>query len=210
MSKKSFIGKSLAVIGAVAAVGGVCYVFRDKIKESKIYNDLDMDDKLNKVKSFVNNHVSSDDYDDDDFFFDEDEDTSDFSSTANRGYVALNTDADTTTADSDSTPSLENTTKNSEPEITAEDVVEEKSIVEPETKTEAEPEITAEDVVEEKSIIEPEQEKSVPDNFGGIPTISFDDMTEIKTDEPEGYEYQGLSDVSEDPDVLEDQDKLDF
>ena len=165
MSKKSFIGKSLAVIGAAAAIGGVCYVFRDKIKESKIYNDLDMDEKLSKVKSFVNNNMSCDDYADDDFFFDEDEDTSDFSSTTNRGYVALNTDAETITEDSNSTPSLEDAT---------------------------------------------EPEKAVSDNSGAIPTISFDDMTELKTDEPEGYEYQGLSDVSEDPDVLEDQDKLDF
>lgn len=44
-----------------------------------------------------------------------------------------------------------------------------------------------------------------------IPTIDFG-TSKASDDEPEvlGYENEGLSDVSEDPDVLEEQDKLDF
>ena len=157
MSKKSFLAKTLTVIGAVAAIGGVCYIFRDKIKASKVYNDLDVDDKINKAKSFITDKMPccNDDYEDD-FFYDddEDEDIKPSNSSAKRGYT-----------------SLDNSTK--------EDVA----------STDTSNEDTS------------------------IPTISFEDMTEINdnTDEtPISYENEGLSDVSEDPDVLEYQDKLDF
>ena len=38
---------------AAAAIGGVCYAFKDQIKESKIYKEYDVDTKLNKVKTTI-------------------------------------------------------------------------------------------------------------------------------------------------------------
>lgn len=38
---------------AAAAVGGVCYAFKDKIKETKVYQDNNMDEKINKVKTTI-------------------------------------------------------------------------------------------------------------------------------------------------------------
>ncbi|MBQ9234605.1 MAG: hypothetical protein IJ167_11330 [Lachnospiraceae bacterium] len=39
---------------ATAAVGGLCYVFKDQIKESKVYKDYDVDEKIKKVKNTIN------------------------------------------------------------------------------------------------------------------------------------------------------------
>lgn len=154
MSKKGFLGKTLAVIGAVAAIGGVCYVFRDKIKECKLYKNLDVDDKLKKAKSFVNDKMPTscncdkDDFEED-FFYDDDEDDTP-AAPVQREYTSITPQAEdnTSTEDTDSTSS--------------------------------------------------------------IPTISFDDLTDSDNNEPIGYENQGLSDVSEDLDVLVEQDKLEF
>ena len=43
-------GKLFKAAATIAAIGGVCYVFRDKIKNSTVYQSLDMDDKVEKVK----------------------------------------------------------------------------------------------------------------------------------------------------------------
>ncbi len=51
---------------ATAAVGGLCYVFRDKIKETKVYKDYDMDTKLQKVKTTIKDKMPK--------FFDNEED----------------------------------------------------------------------------------------------------------------------------------------
>ena len=44
-------GKLFKAAATIAAIGGVCYVFRDKIKNSTVYQSLDMDDKVEKVKT---------------------------------------------------------------------------------------------------------------------------------------------------------------
>ena len=36
---------------AAAAVGGVCYAFRDKIKETEVYKNNNVDEKIDKVKA---------------------------------------------------------------------------------------------------------------------------------------------------------------
>lgn len=36
---------------AAAAVGGVCYAFRDKIKETEVYKNNNVDEKIEKVKA---------------------------------------------------------------------------------------------------------------------------------------------------------------
>jgi len=38
---------------AAAAVGGVCYAFRDKIKESEAYKKNNVDEKIAKVKTSI-------------------------------------------------------------------------------------------------------------------------------------------------------------
>ncbi len=175
MSKKGFLGKTLAVVGAVAAIGGVCYVFRDKIKESKLYKDFDVDDKVKKAKSFVNDKLpnscdcESDDFEDD-FFYDEDED--DMPSTpVQREYTSI-------------TPQTEDDTN---------EIIDD-NFQEIDTNND---EVNTND--------------SDTDSTTSIPTISFDDLADSEEDDsPIGYENEGLSDVSEDPDVLIDQDKLEF
>ena len=183
MSKKSFLGKVIAITTTIVIIGGACYIFRDKIKASKIYTKLDIPTKFNKAKSFVEDKFAScckDDADEDDFFFDDDEDdTVTFSTTSDsksREYISL---------------SPEGTSK-----ITT---VEEESYFEEEIFTNS-------PITEEAPVTEEVEVEEVPI----IPTISFEEMTELKTDSPEGYENEGLSDVSEDPDVLADEDALDF
>ncbi|MBQ9608561.1 MAG: hypothetical protein IJV15_03845 [Lachnospiraceae bacterium] len=44
----------VTLTAATAAVGGLCYVFKDQIKESKIYKDYDVDEKIKKVKNTIN------------------------------------------------------------------------------------------------------------------------------------------------------------
>lgn len=62
---------------AAAAVGGVCYAFRDKIRESKIYQEYDMDEKINKVKNTIKEKMpkraenEEDFVDEDEIFFDD-------------------------------------------------------------------------------------------------------------------------------------------
>ncbi|MGN0368814.1 MAG: hypothetical protein ACI4EK_08540 [Wujia sp.] len=76
---------------AAGAVGGLCYAFKDQIRESKVYQDHNMDDKIQKVKTTLQDKIpkifdNEDDFDEDDLFTDdfdieiEDED---------RGYIQL-------------------------------------------------------------------------------------------------------------------------
>ncbi|MCR5701632.1 MAG: hypothetical protein K6G76_05740 [Lachnospiraceae bacterium] len=119
--KKSFIGKLIAFTTTVAAIGGVCYVFRDKIKESQAFKTAS--DKAGDLYGTIKGKMNRDEedffFDDDDDFFEDDMDINDNSS---REYTS-------------------------------------------------------------------------------IPTIDIS--------VPTAYENEGLSDTSEDPDVLEEQDKLD-
>lgn len=86
--------KSLVKVGvAAAAVGGICYAFKDKIKESKVYQEYDLDDKIQKVKSTIKDKMPKSDnekdyVDDDEIFFDD----LDASSTE-RDYVSIDTDS---------------------------------------------------------------------------------------------------------------------
>lgn len=87
--------KSLVkVTVAAAAVGGLCYAFKDKIKGSKVYQEYDVDNKIAKVKSTIKEKMpkSSDnekDYvEDDEIFFDDlDADVTE------RDYVSIEPDA---------------------------------------------------------------------------------------------------------------------
>lgn len=52
-------GKLFKAAATIAAIGGVCYVFRDKIKNSTVYQSLDMDDKVEKVKHTIKENVAA-------------------------------------------------------------------------------------------------------------------------------------------------------
>ena len=173
MAKKTgVLGKLIALTTTAAAIGGVCYVFRDKIKESPIFKSAagKANDLYDTVKTKMNP--------DDDFFFDDDDFFDDF-------------DGADTADDSGSEREYTSISKKQSTE---------------ETESEASSQTN-----EDKS---PE---SADDNSDAIPTINFAGNNEskaesdnAKSESPIGYENEGLSDVSEDPDVLEDTDKLDF
>ena len=61
---------------AAAAVGGLCYAFKDKIRESKVYQDNNVDEKINKVKTTIKDKMpkifdNEDDIEEDDLFADD-------------------------------------------------------------------------------------------------------------------------------------------
>lgn len=53
MGKHSFFGGLAKLTVAAAAVTGVCYLFKDEIKGSKAYQELEMDDKIQKAKTAI-------------------------------------------------------------------------------------------------------------------------------------------------------------
>ena len=75
---------------AAAAVGGLCYAFKDKIRESKVYQDNNVDEKINKVKTTIKDKMPKIfDIEEDDLFADDlDLEMED----ANRDYVTINPD----------------------------------------------------------------------------------------------------------------------
>lgn len=134
-------GKLFKAAATIAAIGGVCYVFRDKIKNSTVYQSLDMDDKVEKVKNTIKEKMPA-------------------KEEPERDYFSLDDAPVEGTIDQQS----ENTS-----DISADDAKPEK------------PEHSAEEAAT---------------------------VTE-ETESPILYENEGLSDVSEDLDVIEEQDKLD-
>lgn len=78
---------------AAAAVGGVCYAFRDKIKETEVYKNNNVDEKIDKVKTTIKEKMPK--------IFDKEEDIVEedeiFAETAenvaDRDYVDLDTEA---------------------------------------------------------------------------------------------------------------------
>ena len=166
---KSKLGKFIAFSAAVAAIGGTCYVFRDKIKESELFQTI-----TGKLANLTNK--------DDDFTFDDDEFDDDdlFSTDAknNREYTSITI----TSEDDDAIPSESDTS--------------EENMVADTPSAIQEPTSDVEDIVVN-------------------PTFTFDSQNSTEKEASvnttvESYENEGLSDVYEDPDALEEQDKLDF
>ena len=134
-------GKLFKAAATIAAIGGVCYVFRDKIKNSTVYQSLDMDDKVEKVKNTIKEKMPA-------------------KEEPERNYFSLDDAHVEGTIDQQSENTSDISADNAKPEET------EHSTEEAATVTE-----------------------------------------EIES--PILYENEGLSDVSEDLDVIEEQDKLD-
>ena len=134
-------GKLFKAAATIAAIGGVCYVFRDKIKNSTVYQSLDMDDKVEKVKNTIKEKMPA-------------------KEEPERNYFSLDDAPVEGTIDQQSENTSDISADNAKPEET------EHSTEEAATVTE-----------------------------------------EIES--PILYENEGLSDVAEDLDVIEEQDKLD-
>lgn len=153
-------GKLFKAAATIAAIGGVCYVFRDKIKNSTVYQSLDMDDKVEKVKHTLKEKMPAKE------------------ETADRDYFSLD-------------DAVDNTDTNAEAATVAESVSD----------------VTAK-VDDLLSDIPSTLEDAAPEE-----TVAEEAATEDVAKEEESpilYENEGLSDVSEDLDVIEEQDKLDL
>lgn len=198
--KKHTVGKLIAVTTAAAAAGGICYVFRNQIKESSIYQKSIqcIDGLLTKVREKMD--VSSSE---DDFFFDDEADFDDsiFSTNTESGrdYTSI-----TIHAKEPDTEAIKNEPIEKEP-IKDEPIAPEKS------------DDVATTFSDTESDSAPKTESIDNSSEDTIPTITFHNSfgtsspaTNQEEEAPSAYENEGLSDVYEDPDVLEEQDKLDF
>ncbi len=151
--KKGALGKLLALTTTVAAIGGICYIFKDKIADSSLYKSAS--DKAGDIYGSVKNRFNSDD----DFLFDDwdddfDDDLDDDFDNSTREYTTLASSKDAT-----------------------------------------------------------DDTKEKEDGEDSIPTIDLSKKASDNKSEDtavEKDENEGLSDTYEDPDVLEEQDKLDF
>ncbi len=96
---------------AAAAVGGLCYAFKDQIKESKVYKDYDVDTKIKKVKTTLKDKMpaifdnEADFVEEDDLFEDLDLAAED----VERDYVSITPEAaeDTAEANEEEVPTIE-------------------------------------------------------------------------------------------------------
>lgn len=216
--KNSSFGKFIAFTTAVAAIGGACYIFRDQIKESEAFKKTT--DKLSALRNKVSNKFSSDE---DDFFFDDEfeddfeDDIFDEDSKSNREYTSITINAKDDNSAANSAEENDDTEKDSmdiedAAEDFADDVAEDVEELSDVAKDVANDVANA---VKEKTEAAKDEVKEIFAD-DSIPTISFNSNNTNKTDETAateevlGYENEGLSDVYEDPDVLGDQDKLDF
>ncbi len=206
--KNSFIGNLIALTATVATIGGVCYIFRDKIKESDVYKKST--DKLSNLRNKMCDNCS----DDEDFYFDDDFEDDLFSDDAkkNREYTSITINSKETSESKK--VNIGETIEDEITETTDED--EDKNILSTDT------EITKDNTESEKDKEQSQSDMKKSFAEDGIPTISFgnikpsqqstDNTTSKEDDAKEvlGYENEGLSDVYEDPDVLADTDKLDY
>lgn len=186
--KKSTLGKLFAFATTIAAIGGTCYIFRDKIKQSSIYKTAL--DKLSILTGKDDNDFEDDFFSEDsaDDFEDVFEDTD-----PNREYTSITINA----KESDSTEEQNLTDSAVEDSIAKEAHTSEPNNAETAAKT------TSDKDTSDKSAITGRFDES-------IPTINLNAFSASKPENASGYENENLSDSSDDPDVLAEQDKLDF
>lgn len=199
--KKNTFSKLLAFTTAAAAIGGTCYVFRDKIKSCPLYQK--MTDSLSDLK----NNVSDKFCKDDDFIFDDEDDFEDdfkdvFTDTEHgREYTSITINAKEESFSKESSLSDDAFTDNINTDTVKTDSTENSN-----TDT-----VKTDFADSDKASAEPELEEVIPTICFGSPLNPSQTVSKEKEDETtNGYENAGLSDVSEDPDTLEEQDKLDF
>jgi hypothetical protein len=200
--------KILKAAVAAAAIGGVCYAFRDKIKESKVYQSMDVDDKVEKVKNSVDDTMEKVKNNDTVAKVKNtvDDTVEKVKTTIKEKMPASNeNERDYFTLNDDAVVDGSENTENNENVETAEtdkpnDVV-----------TDAGLEDTEESATEVSESIA-DITANVDDLLADIPKIHLTNstMNDETEESPIIYENDGLSDVSEDIDVIEEQDKLDI
>lgn len=212
MSKKNSFGKLLAFTTTVAAIGGVCYVFRDQIKESSIYKKAC--DQFSNLRSKVGDKFATED---DDFIFDEDfeDDFEDdvFAEDAkkNREYTSITINAKEDTSLTETAKEVANDISKAVEDLKDSNLESSEEVANNSQEDET---AAANDITETVADSVEDMKEIFAD--ATIPTISFGNNDTNKSDEtaateePTAYENEGLSDVSEDPDVLADMDRLDF
>lgn len=99
-----FLKGLVKVSVATAAVGGLCYAFKDKIKETDVYKNNNMDEKIQKAKTTIKEKVATVFDNEKDFVEDEDLFDEDFDlecEDTNRDYVSITPEnpADDTSSD---------------------------------------------------------------------------------------------------------------
>ena len=167
MSKKKHpIRKLFAFTTTIAAVGGTCYVFRDKIKKNSAFRSAS--DKLSDLitkKGKCNEDSPTDGVDDEfnDVFSD--------SNNEKREYTSI--------------------TINSKKEVPIPTI-----------------DITPDKGAQSKA--EKEEESATNKTTEDEKSSSKESSKKEDSTDPETYENEGLTDLSEDADALEEQDKLDF
>ena len=217
MSKKSgTVIKIVAFAAGVAAVGAACYVYRDKIKEFVEKNDVK--GKVTNAKNYVTNKLQknkeNDDFDDAEFFDDPDNEDS-----SSRGYTSI-----TITSDEDSVEEKADEAKSSAKDKVVEikDALVEKAKevkdrvvdkAEEIKETVADKAKKAKDTAADKA---EEVKDAVADKAEEVKDAAADKVDDVKEaveetveEAPEEYEYEGLSDVSEDEDALAEEAALD-
>lgn len=222
MAKKGLLGKLITMAAAAAAIGGACYAFRDKIKASKLYEELGVDDKLHSLKELLKREKDEEDFfEEDEYIFDTENDDS------NRNYVSIHTEASPEKElkeDTRVTPAAyagaKDTSDTQETAAGKKDAEESAG----QKAEDAVPTITM-DMLSDSAISENSfagaHTTAAVNSSAGADTISFksssdasesssadSDASGQEDETPTGYDMEGLSDVSEDPDVLMEQDLL--
>ncbi len=185
MAKNNY-GKLIAFTTVVAAAGGVCYVFRDKIKDSPLFKSASK--KANDICDTVKSKVHTDDH----FYFDDWDEEPDDESNNNP------------TVSNDST-SREYTSLSHSNNASIKAVNTDDSNKSDEKKSTDKVTDTAKDIAQKSN------DNTNDIQSESIPTIDFPaNASKPDVTSPEKYENENLSDTSEDSDVLAEQDKLDF
>ncbi len=83
------VKRLLKVTVAAAAVGGICYAFKDKIKESKVYQEHNVDEKIKKVTTAIKDKLPISNENEEDFV-EEDEIFFEDITPVERDYVSIN------------------------------------------------------------------------------------------------------------------------
>lgn len=194
MSKKSgTIIKVVAFAAGIAAVGAACYVYRDKIKEFAEKNDVK--GKVNSAKNFVTDQLqknkNEDDFDDSEFF-----DELDSEDSSSRGYTSITINSD------------EDSSSIKEKAVELKDAVVDKAkeIKETVTKKAKDVKETAKDKAENAADTAKDKAEEIKET---VAEKASDIKDAVEEAIPEEYEYEGLSDVSEDEDALAEEAALD-
>ncbi len=198
--KKKTLGKLLAFTTTAVAIGGTCYVFRDKIKQSSVYKAVS--EKLSDLFSSISEKYSDDD---DDFFFDEEDDDFEdaFSKDTEHGreYTSITINAKEDSSEEKDT--VDFSEKNPSKQEAANSLQADSSTEDDTSKSD---ETAAnEDLIE---IFPKDSISNIKVGNTSAPANSVSGGNTSSTKENH-YENEGLSDVSEDSDALEEQDKLD-